>query len=94
MHLDHSDGHQILERSSNNIKVRSYKATRFPKPSQTQLELFELRTKAVEHYTERALTFEKDRLPALDRAIRKMQKLNLGQCIGGLFLSEIPQCLL
>jgi hypothetical protein len=94
MHLDRCDGLPILERSSSNIKLLFSKATRFPQPSQTQLRLYELWAKVVENYTERVLTFEKDRLPALDGAIQKMQKLNLGPCIGGVFLSEIPQCLL
>jgi len=94
MHLDRSDGRPILERSSINIKPWFSKATRFSQPPQTQLELHELWAKVVENYTERALTFEKDRLPALDGAIQKMQKLNLGQCIGGLFLSDIPRRLL
>jgi hypothetical protein len=94
MHLDRSDGRPILERSSINIKPWFSKATKVSQQSPTQLELHKLWAKVVENYTERVLTFEKDRLPALDGAIQKMQKLNLGQCIGGLFLSDIPRCLL
>lgn len=94
MHLDRSDGRPILERSSDNIKLRFSKDTSTSQPSRVQLQLYELWAKVVENYTERVLTFEKDRLPALDGAVRKMQKLNLGPCIGGLFLSEIPRCLL
>jgi hypothetical protein len=93
MHLDRSDGRPIFERSSGNIKLRFSKATSLSQSSQ-MLELYVLWAKIVESYTERVLTFEKDRLPALDGAIRKMQKLKLGPCFGGLFLSEMPRCLL
>ncbi|KAJ2970157.1 hypothetical protein NQ176_g8321 [Zarea fungicola] len=40
------------------------------------------------------LTFEKDRLPALQGAMSKMQALNMGQCVAGTFLSDIPRSLL
>ncbi|KAL5317895.1 hypothetical protein ACEPPN_014995 [Leptodophora sp. 'Broadleaf-Isolate-01'] len=93
MHLDRSDGRPMLERSSDNTKLRFSKATSSPQSSQA-LELYELWAKVVAGYTERFLTFEKDRLPALHGAIQKMQKLNLGPCVGGLFLSEVPRCLL
>jgi hypothetical protein len=99
MHLDRSDARPILERRTDNIKLRFSQATSPSTSSQQsaplqRLELFELWAKVVENYTERLLTFEKDRLMALEGASKRMAKLSLGPCIGGLFLSDMPRCLL
>jgi hypothetical protein len=93
MHLDRSDGRPIMERSTDNTKLQFSQMTSSPE-SQVRPNPYLLWAKIVESYNERVLTFEKDRLLALEGAVQKMQKLNLGPCIGGIFLSEIPRCLL
>ncbi|KAK3182573.1 hypothetical protein K4F52_006022 [Lecanicillium sp. MT-2017a] len=97
MHLDRTDGRPILERSAENIKHRFSEAISRPPVSGNSpppIDLFDLWASVVEKYTERMLTYEKDRLPALEGAIRKLQEKNLGTCVGGLFLSDLPRCLL
>jgi hypothetical protein len=93
MHLVRSDGRLIMERSTDNIKLQFSHMTSLPKP-EAPFEPYLLWAKIVESYNERGLTFEKDRLLALEGAIDQMRKLIIGPCVAGIFLSELPRCLL
>lgn len=97
MHLNRADGRPMMERSAENIKHRFSQAIARPhtaQPPMTPDQLHALWVAVVEKYTERMLTFEKDRLPALQGAMSKMQALKMGQCVGGTFVSDIPRSLL
>ncbi len=93
MHLDRTDGLPMLERNVVDHRLSFQEATRARGSPETS-KLFQLWTTIVERYNERALTFEKDRLPALSGTASRLQKLGLGVYIGGTFLNDFPRCLL
>jgi hypothetical protein len=93
MHLDRSDGRPMMERSTDNIKVWFSQMTG-SRESTLLSDPHRLWARVVEEFCERGLRFEEDRLPALAGAVQQMQRLNVGPYIAGIFLNEIPRCLL
>lgn len=48
----------------------------------------------IENYTERAMTFEKNRVVALSGVASRMQSFRLGDYMAGLFFQDMPGCFL
>jgi hypothetical protein len=89
--LDGHDSRPYLERDTLEVKQRFSEITR---TSDTHASPFFTWANVIELYNQRALTFEKDRLPALVGAAAKMQNTKTGTYVAGLFLGEFPRCLL
>jgi hypothetical protein len=94
-HLDRRCGLPMMEREKENIKLELARALARPIAQVSPpLEAFRLWARIVEAYTERGLTFERDRLLALSGVADQLVRHGLRNYSAGVFLENIPHSLL
>lgn len=92
-HLDGAKSLPMLERGSHDVRLAFSRVTRAAQ-QYPELNPFQVWATVVELYNLRALTFERDRLPALAGAAAKVKSLVGGSYDSGLFINDFPSCLL
>ncbi|KAM7185866.1 HET domain containing protein [Naviculisporaceae sp. PSN 640] len=94
MYLDRPESRPRMERNINNIKLEFAALLKSPDPANPISDPFILWSRIIEEYTRRRLTFEKDRLVALEGASKQLQRLGVGRYVAGMFINDMPRCLL
>ncbi|OCK80045.1 HET-domain-containing protein [Lepidopterella palustris CBS 459.81] len=94
MYLDRPESRPRMERNINNIKLDFAALLNSPDPRNPISDPYILWSRIIEEYTSRKLTYEKDRLPALEGASIQLRRLDVGRYVAGMFIKDMPRCLL